>query len=185
MKNGGFLTYLDTETRDNDTTLYMVLRERKYKLNYVEIPLTIKLRTSEIGYITYWGQFGLGLGFATSSKAEDKLDFILQQNPTSGLWSESSKNQIEEVLPDISGDIVPVRASMVVAAGIEYALSGNTSAVFGVTYNNGFTNVLDGNGIEKDDDGLPVFETGDATTPKQFDLKSISNHFQFTLGILF
>jgi len=84
MKNGGFLTYLDFEQRDNDSTQYMVLRERKYKLNYVKIPLTIKLRTSEIGYITYWGQFGLGLSFATSSRAEDKLTFTLQQEPTSG-----------------------------------------------------------------------------------------------------
>lgn len=185
MKNGGYLTYLDREKRDNDDTEYMVLRERKYKLNYVEIPLTFKLRTSEIGYITYWGQFGLGLSFATSSKAEDKLSFILQQDVASGTWVETSKEQIDEILPDISGDIVPVRASMIVAAGIEYSLSGNTAAVFGVTYDNGFTNVLEGKGIERDDEGLPVFTPGDFTTPKEFDLKSISNHFQITLGILF
>lgn len=185
MKNGGFMTFLDTEERDNDSTLYMVLRERKYKLNYVEIPLTLKLRSSEIGYITYWGQFGLGLGVMTSSRAEDKLNFILQQDAITGLWGETSKNQIEETLPDISKDVIPVRASMVVAVGIEYALSGNTAAIFGVTYNNGFTNVLRGKGVERDDDGLPVFEAGDVTSPKEFDLKSISNHFQFTLGILF
>ncbi len=185
MKNGGFMTFLDNEIRDNDPNLYIVLRERKYKLNYVEVPLTIKLRTAEIGYITYWGQFGLGLGFTIAANAEDKLDFLFQQDPTSGLWDQSSKDQVEESLPDIIDEIVPVRASMIVAGGIEYALSGNTSAILGITYNNGFTNVLEGTGIERDDEGLPVFESGDATSPREFDLKSISNHFQVTLGILF
>ena len=188
MKNGGYLNYLDKETRDNDDTEYIVLRERKYKLNYIEVPLTFKLRTSEIGYMTYWGQFGMGLAFTTAAKAEDNLRFINQLNPVNGVWEASNKDDIrEEVIPDISDDIIPIRASLIVAAGVEYSLNGSTSAIFGVTYDNGFTNVLDGKGIERDDSEAPVFESvdGGGLTPKEFDLKTISNHFQLTIGILF
>ena len=44
---------------------------RTYKLNYLEIPLTIKMHTQEIGYLTYYGRFGFGAGVNLRSKASD------------------------------------------------------------------------------------------------------------------
>jgi len=32
--------------------------DQSYNLKYVEIPLSLKLRTNEIGYLTYYGNFG-------------------------------------------------------------------------------------------------------------------------------
>ncbi len=180
--NGGVLSYLDDEARDNDSTEYIVLRKRKYKLKYVEIPLTIKLRTSEIGYITYWGQFGLGLGFTTNVRGEDDLKFISERKAGDPNWESSEKADLTDENLDISDDIVPVRASLIIAAGIDYSLSGSTSLMFGLTYNNGLTDVLRGKGIQQDDNGQPVFEEGQ---PKGLDLKSFSNHFMLTAGILF
>lgn len=182
MGNGGYLSYLDTETRDNDDTEYIVLRKRKYKLKYVEVPLTIKLRTDEIGYATYWGQFGLGLGFSTNAKGEDEIKFISSRLAGEPNWNVSDKQDVVDENIDISDDIAPVRASLIVGAGVDYSLSGNTSLMFGLTYNNGFTNVLKERAIRQDDNGQPVFEQGDV---KDFDMKSISNHFMLTMGILF
>ena len=48
------------------------LKERKYKINYVNIPLILKMKTKEIGYFTYFGEFGAVLGFKTKT-------FILSQ----------------------------------------------------------------------------------------------------------
>jgi hypothetical protein len=53
------------------------LMERTYKLQYAEIPLTLKLRTNEIGYITYWGQFGLGLGMNIRANSDEEIDYKL------------------------------------------------------------------------------------------------------------
>ena len=44
------------------------------KLKYLEIPLTLRLRTNEIGYITYWVQVGVGLGFNIKARATDEID---------------------------------------------------------------------------------------------------------------
>jgi len=188
MGNGGVLRYLDTEFRDNDPTEYIVRRERKYRLKYVEVPLTFKLRTEEIGYMTYWGQFGLGLGFMTRATGDESLSFLGQRDADAANWvfpgdeAWKPKEDVEDEDLDISDDLVPVRASLIVGAGVDYSLSGTTALMFGLTYNNGFTNVLKGNGIQQDDDGAPVFESGEV---KNFELKSISNHLMLTAGILF
>lgn len=183
MGMGGNLTYLDNENRDNDSFNYIVSRERTYKLRYVEIPLTLKLRTQEIGYLTYWGQFGLGLGFITRARADDEIKFFLEQNPSLGNGYQASTKEDElDENTSISGDIVPVRASLIVGAGADYSLSGTTALSFGIIFNNGFTNVLKGNGIEKDDKDSPVFEEG---APKNFDLKATSSQIQLSIGLIF
>jgi opacity protein-like surface antigen len=43
----------------------------------------------------------------------------------------------------IQDDIALYKASLIVGAGAEYTFSGNTAMMFGITYNNGFTNILD------------------------------------------
>ena len=84
------------------------------KLSYVQLPLTMKLKTNEIGYMTYYGQIGADLGLNTSAKVDGE---------------------------DVSDAINTFRAGLVVGAGFEYNFSGNTSLMVGITYNNGLTNL--------------------------------------------
>ncbi len=181
MGTGGSLSYLDNETRDNDPNNYLISRERSYKLRYVEIPLTLKLRTQEIGYLTYWGQFGLGLGFVTRAQGDDDIKFFSAENEQGFYEPVIRDDELDENV-DISSDIVPVRAALIVGAGADYSLSGSTALSFGIIFNNGFTNVLKGNGIEKDDKDQPVFESG---SPKNFDLKATSSQIQLMIGLIF
>ncbi|MFK7758307.1 MAG: porin family protein [Flavobacteriales bacterium] len=183
MGMGGNLTYLDNETRDNDPFDYLVSRQRNYKLRYMEIPLTLKLRTQEIGYLTYWGQFGLGVGFITRARADDEIKFFLEQDPsnTAGYLASIKEDELDENI-DISSDVIPARASLIVGAGADYSLSGSTALSFGIIFNNGFTNVLKGNGIEKDDKDQPVVENGEF---KKFDLKATSSQIQLRVGLIF
>jgi hypothetical protein len=45
------------------------------KLQYIELPLTLKLMTNEIGYITYYGQIGFGTAFNIAAKSDfDSFD---------------------------------------------------------------------------------------------------------------
>ncbi len=40
----------------------------EYNIQYLDIPLTMKIRTKEIGDMTYFGQFGVSMGFALNAK---------------------------------------------------------------------------------------------------------------------
>jgi len=204
LGSGGQVSYFAEENRSSDVgdQTFIVAKNRKYKLKYLEIPLTLKLRTDEIGYLTYWGQFGLGLGFSIKATADDITSFRSQlvedpETPNSA-WSDEGadgftidKGEIEEEGLDISDDISHIRASLIIGAGVDYSLSGNTSLIFGITYNNGFTNVFKSKeeGIKPNDDGNPSFDDDAISTGGRnydnFNLKSITNSFVVTAGILF
>jgi hypothetical protein len=48
-------------------------KTRSYRLQNLEIPLTIKMKTREIGYNTYYAVFGFGNSVNLSAKANDKF----------------------------------------------------------------------------------------------------------------
>ena len=128
--NGGGLEYPDSISID-DTTMRSVTTIRKHNLQYVEIPLTLKLKTNEIGYITYYGKFGVGTAFLVKARAND-----VSEDPNITLVVEDR---------DIRNKINFFRASLIIGAGMEYSLGGNTSFVASIIYNNGFTNVFQKN----------------------------------------
>ncbi|HEY0977340.1 MAG TPA: porin family protein [Flavobacteriales bacterium] len=104
------------------------------KLQYIEVPLTIKLLTNEIGYMRYFGQLGFGPAFNIAAKATTTVP--------QGSGIEAMDDE------DFQDNIALFRASLVVGAGLEYNFSGNTSLMAGVNYSNGFTNTL--NDLEVD-----------------------------------
>lgn len=130
-------------------------KRRDYDLRYLEIPLGLKLRTDEMGFITYYGQFGLGLGFNIRAKADDRI-----------YLDDESTLRFTDV--DISDYTRFLRASLVIGAGVEYNLGGRTSLLGGLTFHNGFSNVLD------------VDNPAVATSPS-----AVSNYVELTLGVIF
>jgi hypothetical protein len=182
-RSGGDMTYLEYDSYQNIPVI--LERQRTYNLQYAEIPLTLKLRTNEIGYITYWGQFGLGLGVNLRAKGDDAIDY-LHENPTNDdnpEWEETSIKSEEIEDEDIKGDINIFRASLIVGGGIEYNVSGNTSIVAGIVFNNGFTNTLKKEGVRTDNADLVEYNVD--KEPVLYDLKAISNFVELKIGILF
>jgi len=165
--------------------------QRTYKLQYGEIPLTLKMRTNEIGYITYWGQFGLGLGVNIRAKADENIDYRYTRSETDPdapifPWEVSKLPSRVNEDEDIKDDISLFRASLIIGAGIEYNISGQTSLLVGFTFNNGFTDVLKNNGLQKDDLDEVIFEgTGTDRSPVETKLKGMTNFFELSLGIMF
>ncbi len=131
-------------------------QERIYKLQNVEIPLTLKMKTREIGYNTYFAKFGFGGSVNMSAKANDTF------------YNNSDSSTLNQNDVDIKGDTPLFRASMIVGLGLEHSLGGSTSLVTGLTFNNGFTNILKG----KDYTDLR----------KQ---QARANYLEFSIGILF
>ncbi len=155
LRTGGKLNYriiYNYEGQQIDTD-----KRREHYLRYLEIPLTMKLSTSEMGFITYYGQFGLGLGANLRARADDRV-----------YLSEGSTLRTTDV--DISDEIRCLRAGLIIGAGLEYNMGGRTSLLGGITFNNGFSNVL-----KKDN----------PFNPQAPDPSAMNNYVEITLGIMF
>lgn len=189
LNTGGTLTYFDRAVKDGNNVVREV--QRTYNLKYLEIPLTLKLRTNEIGYITYWAQFGLGLGFNIKATGDNELRYVVQDVGVtdSSSWVQSDFKKESTQDDEIKDDIRLFRASLIVAAGIEYNLSGNSSILVGVSFNNAFSNVLNSKGVVKDATGNVQYDLNTAKPyrkiPTEFDLKTISNLISLNVGFLF
>jgi opacity protein-like surface antigen len=110
--------------------------ETDVSLQYIELPLTVKLMTNEIGYMRYYAVVGAGNAFNVKAKA----DLVQPKLDQSGAYVVDFEKVEGENIQD---DIALYKASLIVGAGAEYTFSGNTALMFGITYNNGFTNILD------------------------------------------
>jgi Outer membrane protein beta-barrel domain len=193
INTGGKLSYLQKTSEIipsiNEARDVISKIERNYKLQYVEVPITLKLRTNEIGYITYWGQFGLGLGLNIRAKGDDNVDYLKQATGdvlVEDRWEDSTLESVMREDEDIKDDIKLFRTSLIIGGGIEYNLSGSTSIIAGITYNNGFSNALNNKGVQTDDRDAAVYEgTGSSVTPKLYDLKAYTNFIEFNIGLLF
>ena len=110
------------------------VRHRTLNLQYIEIPVTFRLRTNEIGYITYFGQFGVLPGL----KIRSRYDETYEPNPL----NISVENERFE-------NAIVINMGLFISGGIEYALSESTALLFGLYFNNGFTNVINDDDKEK------------------------------------
>lgn len=183
---GGSLTYFEEGTGPAGERTIAQL-QRAYSLKYAEVPITLKLRTNEIGYLTYWAQVGVGLGINIKSKADDLVDYkkvAIDSADVTVRWGDATQILDEDIEDeDIGEDIGIFRTSLIIGGGIEYNLSGDASIVAGLIFNNGFSNILNGDGVE-DSNGEPSFNLMDET-PKKFDLKGMSNVVSLQIGFLF
>ena len=113
--------YYATNTPGNTVP---VAYELKYKLQYVELPLTVKLKTLKEDGKRWYGQFGLSNAFNISAKQD--------ATQSSGKVGDNQ---------NISDYTKFYRGGLIIGAGGEFDISGNTSILAGLTFNNGFTNI--------------------------------------------
>ncbi|MHA4893367.1 porin family protein [Pedobacter sp. PWIIR3] len=96
----------------------------KYKMQYVEIPLTLKLKTVKINNARYYGQFGLSNGINIGAKQDTEL----------------AGNSVSKDVK-VTDDMKFYRAGLIIGAGAEFDISANSSITTGLTFNNGFTDI--------------------------------------------
>lgn len=148
------------------------LNERKYNTVYFMIPMNLKMKTKEIGMLTYYAQVGANTYIRKSAKANDES--------TSYTYNSSGQfvqQPVEFSDLDVRKDVAPVMFTANAAIGAEYNVSGTTSFFFSLGYDYGLTNALN-----KSSDYL--FRT---STYKYaaVDQKTIASAFQLNLGVLF
>lgn len=111
-----------------DNALVAGIKET-YKFTYVEIPMTFKLRTNEIGYFRYFGEFG----FVNSFRVRSRVSFV-----DSEIENESINKKLAPF--DLRSNFY--NASLKVGGGFEYTISDKTALLVELSFNNGFVNVL-------------------------------------------
>lgn len=165
LNTGGSLSYGASPLEINE----------KFKIKYIEIPLLLKLRTNEIGYLTYYGQFGFNAGFNFNSKSKYKN--------LSGVSSTTSVGTTEDRYDDVETSFLNL--SLVIGAGVEYNLSGNTTLALGITYNNGFINQLDAKVFEYDANGVPLINSSGDPVYSEKEASANLNYIALNIGIYF
>lgn len=103
-----------------------------YKVQYIEIPFGLKLKTKEFGYLQYYVEIPtFTLGFRSQAKGIIEGDGI----------DENVEN--DDYL--IKKEVNPITMSWGLGVGAEYNISSSTSIVGGLNYQRVFTDVLKDN----------------------------------------
>lgn len=129
--NYSFSTGVDYIFRGGELTLPVevasgtgatIKRTGTYKAGMVQVPLYLKMRTKEFGYMRYFADFGGRLGFPVDQIAEF-------EDASPGLAAiDDEKNYIN-----------PIDVMFSIGLGGEYNLGGNTSVIAGLYYNRSLT----------------------------------------------
>ncbi|OFX58250.1 MAG: hypothetical protein A2046_05455 [Bacteroidetes bacterium GWA2_30_7] len=119
---GGNVAFTDTIPFQTLDSIYSVKPEQiiEYKLQYLTIPIGLKLKTNEIGYITYFAHVGINAQINIGSKA--KVGNLISNEK-------------------INREVGTFNMNYHIGAGIEYSLSGTTALLLGLYYNNGFLDI--------------------------------------------
>ncbi|WP_423146973.1 outer membrane beta-barrel protein [Rubrolithibacter danxiaensis] len=123
--------------------------ESEYKLQYIEIPVTLKLKSNETAIGRFYGQFGLGTAIKVGAKAD-----VSSYSPSGGIAGTQNNVNIKQSINNF-------RLGLIAGGGAEWKLDKNLALQTGITFNNGFTDIFDG------------------------DPNARSSYFAFNLGIFF
>jgi len=92
-----------------------------YKLQYIHIPFAIKMRTIQMGYISFFAQMGF--------------------DPMVNVQALADINALNLTNEGVSNEIKPLYLGYHISAGMEYRIGGTTGVIVGLTYINGFTDI--------------------------------------------
>ncbi len=95
-----------------------------YSSGFVQLPIALKLRTREFGYLTYFAKFGGAIGFETGERSAFDPDI-------------PEARQLESY-------VNPFGLTFIFGAGAEYSLGSRSALLLGIDYNRSlFDNLID------------------------------------------
>jgi hypothetical protein len=92
-----------------------------YNVRYLSIPIGLKFKSNQIGYVTFFTEIGVDPKFLIGGKADI---------PSQDIKGETATNELNTF-----------NMSYHIMAGIEYSLGGKTAMVFGLGFENNFLDV--------------------------------------------
>ncbi len=131
-----------------------------YRERAFQIPVSLKLRTGEIGYWRYFGQLGIAPSFNYRSiRADFSVDTLFGKNPDDAIDRLVNENENDfdyadaNIVSDVDrryfleeDNVSGIRLPLFVSAGAEWNISGQTNIIMGIRYEYGLLNVMKGEG---------------------------------------
>lgn len=178
---GGTLEYKEpgifwTQTEDLTTSIDTIQRgaNLKHRIQYVEIPVGLKLRTREFGHIRGFAEPLLVLSFRSKALGD------LSAAKTTTTPDDIGRNALDETDLNIKKEVNPLGLSWGFGIGGEYSVSTATAIIAGIYYQRMFTDVTDDNGaIFRDDKDRGVDGV------ERNDIKAIGNSVTIKIGVRF
>ena len=102
-----------------------------YKVQYVAVPLGLKLQTNEIGYLTFFSDIGIDPKVVIGGKADI---------PSLDITNEKALKELKVF-----------NLSYHVILGVEYSFGGSTAVVFGLGFDNNFLDITKDRGGQYND----------------------------------
>lgn len=120
---GGKMLYTaaDSLISTNGTEVIDANSSVKYKFQYVNIPVGLKLKTNEIGYFSFCSNVGITPQIKIKSTAQ------------------SDDNEFNDV--NIDEEINLFNLGYHIGAGVEYSIGGNSAITVNIIYTNGFLDI--------------------------------------------
>jgi hypothetical protein len=155
------------------------LLTRTYKNGYLHIPLAFKLKTKELGGITYFGDIGGDLFIKTSSKADDHV----KSSSYNATTSTETTTDMDIKNNKLSNEVNFFNAAAHVGAGLEFRLSGSTAITTAVQYRHGIMNYTNSDTYNL----LRSTQANSAALPthSEFPNGTKLRQFVLTVGIMF
>ena len=126
---GGSLAYNDAVTLELKKAVEVLPGSKLvYNIKYLAVPIGLKLRSNQIGYVSVFTDIGFDPKFVLGGNVEIPSQNIAKEN----------------------ADLMLNRFNMGyhVIGGIEYSLGGSTAIVLGVNFDSNFTDIIKENGTQ-------------------------------------
>jgi Outer membrane protein beta-barrel domain len=143
---------------------FPALTKLRYSINYLEIPIGLKMRTSETGNHIRWF-------------AEPQLLIAIKTNAKGGISGATPNIPDQEKIP-LSKEVAFGMLSWGIGAGGEYTISNNTAVVVGLYFQNGFTDVTA-------DKSSVVYDATAANGQRIDNSKGVIKSITLRLGVMF
>ncbi len=133
MHTSGRLVSNDTTVLKftNSTVKVLPGKQVIYKIQYLAVPLGLKLQTNQIGYLTFFTDLGFVPKIAISRRADI---------PSLNISGENALNELRII-----------NLSYHITGGLEYSLGGSTALVFGIDFDNNFLDITKDEGKKPKD----------------------------------
>lgn len=181
---GPFYGYRDKDILKSDDLTnadgLFLLQERKNSLNYLSVPLNIRLQTNKIGFMRYFGKLGVKADFLLQRRVSDTGIDIDLESGTPDLLDLLSNSSVTQEKMNSTGHFQFMRSAFTAAAGAEWFFSGNTALTAELEYNYGFTNIYRGSSKS-----VYYYDVADLTTQQELEIKANMHQFLIKVGIMF
>lgn len=118
-----------------------------YNLQYIDLPIFIKMHTVQEGNRSFYGEFGASFGFLIKQRGNVNSDKYNKEDINFNDHSAHDEHENLEVRSTRNNDIYqlkanPIRAGLMFGAGVNFHLKNSSRVELGLRYHMGLNDVL-------------------------------------------